>query len=268
MSELENQIDEQNSQDEYVEEVEQDEAVEPDESEAAELAPDSEAEHEEKQQDEHRINQDKVNQVINRKHKEAMEWKEKYEALAQQQQPVQESAPPIPDEPDIFADDYEEKKRAYIEAIRKRERWEAEQEVKKLYAEQLQQQQSQKQMQELQKQSEVYVKKASEFGIKPEELQEYGQAAAQYVNQDLAMAIVADDEGALITKYLALNPLEAESLSQMNPYAAAMHLERSIRPKAQQLKPKPSNAPKPPTKVDGKANVDNSGLKHARGSFE
>jgi len=252
MSELENQVDEI-EQDE-IEEVNE---VEPQDDEVSELAPEQEAEPEQNEEEAHKVNQDKINQVINKKHREAKEWQEKYEALAkQQQQNAQPDAPEIPPMPDPFDDDYAEKVKQRDEALRKRSVYEAEQQLRQQIAQQQAQQAQQQQIAQMKEATESYVKKAKEYGITPEQLQEYGTTAAQYVSDDLALAIVQDPDGALLTKYLASNPMEAMQLQSMNPYQVVMHIERNIRPKAQALKPKKTSAPQPTTKVDASgANV-------------
>lgn len=251
MSELENDFEVE--QDEYVEEVEAEEVEEveeSDDSEPSDLAPDSEAEHEEQPQDEHRVNQEKVNQVINRKHREAMEWKEKYEALmrnAPQQQ--QEAAPEILPLPDPFDDDYDSKVKARDESIQQRANWEADQKLRQQHQQATQQAAQRAQLEQLQAQAKTYTERAKAFGIPNEELQAAANTVAQAgLSDKLAVAFLGDEDGPLFTKYLASNPMEAYELAQMDEVQAAFHLERVVRPKVQALKPKKTNAPKPTTK--------------------
>lgn len=250
--ELENQTD-------FIEELtEEVEVAEPEE--AAELATDSDEESEDEPQESEeekakKVNQDKVNAAINRKHREMMEAKEEAERykqqLSQYQSKAESNAPTIPEEPDPFSDNYKQDKEAYNAALRKHATWEAEQSMAQSYKQQIEQANSQKQAEDEHEKVKGYAQKAKTFGISPSDLQQYGQSAGQYLNKEMAMRIVSDDEGPLLTKYLAQNPMEAMQLSQMNDYEAAIHIERNIRPTARSLKTKTSTAPKPPTKVRG-----------------
>lgn len=252
MSELENDYEVEQENDEIVEEVEAEEVEESSESETAELAPDSEAEHEEQPQDEHKVNQEKVNQVINRKHREAMEWKEKYEAVMRSvPQQQQEAAPEILPEPDDpFDDDFESKLKAHVESVKRRALWEEDQKRQQEQQQYTQQQAQKAQLEQLQTQAASYTERAKSYGISNEELQVAANTVAQAgISDELAIAILGDEDGPLFTKYLASNPIEAYEIAQMNTVQAALHLERVVRPKATALKPKKTNAPKPATKV-------------------
>ena len=237
--------------------VEEPEAEDTDSELASE--PDEDQEKETDEADEHRINQEKINAVINKKHREKMEALEEAERLRkqlQQYESTSNNAPEVPELPDPFDDDYDKKLSEYRDSVFKRAKWEAEQEAAQKHEAQRLEQQQREQLEQVSNSLQTYTKRAEEIGISAEELQKYGNDAGQYLNLDMQLAIVNDEDGALITKYLAQNPLEAQSLSQMNPYQAALHLERGIRPKAQALKPRKSNAPKPPQKVVGGANIE------------
>lgn len=250
MSELENEI-ENEVMDDQVEEVAE---VESDEEQPAELAPDSEAEHEENAEEaERRINQEKVNQVINEKHrrwKEAEERAAKLEQqLAQYNSQQQEKAPEIPPLPDAFDDDYEAKVKERDEAIQKRAQWEYEQSNAQTQKQHAQQARQHEQLQQLQQQATTYAERAKGYGITPEELQTAANQVAQAgLSDELAIEILGDEDGPLFTKHLAANPIEAYELAQMPIAKAVLHLERKVRPKLAGLKPKQSNAPKPTTR--------------------
>ena len=225
---------------------------------ASELAPESSEETEETPKDEHHVNQEKINKVIARKHWEAKKAQEERDEALKRLKAFEEqnpSAPVVPEKPDPFDSDYEVKLKARDDALLARAKWEAEQETQARYAEQQAIQAQQARAQELAQQAKSYSDRAKSFGIEPSELQQYGQAAGQYVSDDLAIAILNDNDGPLLTKYLAQNPMEAMELSQMSPYQAAMHIERTVRPKAQSLKPKATAAPSPTTKVESAATV-------------
>ena len=75
------------------------------------------------------------------------------------------------------------------------------------------------------------------------------------------MALLADEDGPVITKYLAGNMQDAHSLMNMNPVQQAQFIERTIRVKASALKPKTSNTPSPATNLQGNG-VDPDASKH------
>lgn len=244
--------------DEYVEEVELDEVesaeVEEDDSQPSDLATDSDAEHEQKT--ESQIAQDKVQEVINKKHWEAKENERKYLAaqkeLEQYRAQQQQAAPEVPPAPDPFEDDYEQKLAQRDEAMRKRIAWETEQNYVTQQQQKLQEQEQQAKAKELYEKQVSYTKRAKDLGINEQDLQKAGETVAHYgLNDGLVMEILSDNDGALITKHLAANPMEIEALNGMTPFQAARHIE-SMRPKLSALKPKSTKAPSPTTKLDGK----------------
>jgi hypothetical protein len=99
---------------------------------------------------------------------------------------------------------------------------------------------------------EAYTKNATKNAISPEELQKAAATVSSYgISQDIELAILADENGPLITKYLAGNPQEVEKLSGLSPIQAGVYLATSIQSKAVKLKPKTSNTPEPTTNLTG-----------------
>ncbi len=262
MSELENQIDEPITDVEQVEQAEQPEK----QPEASELATDSEPQHEqqaEQGEEEPPINQEKVNAAINKQYrlrKEAEERERKLQEQLQQVQPQAEQRPTLPPEPDPFSDSYEQDKQKYNDALRKQAEFDANLQFQQQQQQQQMLAQQQQQAKEIQQTTESYVSKAKDVGITPEELAQHGEVASQYFGVDMQLAIIADDDGALLTKYFAQNPMEAMQVGQMNPWAAANYVNTHIRAKAKQLTPKTTKAPTPPSKVQSsgaKVETDN-----------
>jgi len=96
-----------------------------------------------------------------------------------------------------------------------------------------------------------YTAKATELGIKQDELQAAGKAVAGYgLSDDLVMHILSDSDGPLITKHLAANPQDGYQLASMDPYSVGSFLD-GIKAKASALKPKTSNTPAPATNLTG-----------------
>ena len=245
--------------DEYVEETEvedvQDE--ETNESESSDLATDSDGEHE-NQPDDEAIAKEKrdnaTNEAFNRQHRKYQDEKRRADELEQRLtklQPTQE-APQVLESPDPFDDDYETKQKAYIDSIRQAERFSYQQEQFSQYTNQQQADKQQKMQAELNTKAESYTGRAKEYGIKPEELQQAGQMVASYnLSDDVAMFILEDEQGPLITRHLSNNHADAEKIAGMTPMQAAMYIERTVKPKVAALKKKQTNAPSPATKVSG-----------------
>lgn len=230
----------------------------------ADLATASESGHEENTE----VNQEKVNAVINKKHFEKMEMqrerdqaKQENEQLRQQiAQQQQTSEPVVPEMPDPFDDDFEQKAQEREQKLVERANWKAQQDLSLRQQEQQAQQAQQEQLQSVQQKAQTYTERAKTFGINEQELQQAGSLVAQHgISNELTMAILDDPEGALITKMLAANPLEIEKLNGMNLYQAALHIESTIRPKAQQLKPRQTQTGQPPTRLDGRGADKNMG---------
>ncbi|ANJ65516.1 putative scaffolding protein [Pseudoalteromonas virus vB_PspP-H6/1] len=270
MSELENEVIDNEPMDVEVNEVEE---VESEQEQPSELAPDSETEHEPNaEEDERRVNQEKVNQVINKKHREAMEAKEEAARLRKQleqyTQQQQEKAPEILPLPDAFDDDYEAKVKQRDESIQKRAEWEYNQRNAQEKTQQAQQAQQRAQVEQIQQQATTYAERAKTYGITAEELQGAANQVAQAgLSDELALEILADEDGPLFTKHLAANPVEAFELAQMPIAKAVLYLERKVRPKLSELKPKQTSAPKPTTKL--KTTVGDAELskyKHSKGA--
>lgn len=277
MSELQNDSDELEVNDES--QIDDDLTNESEEVENPEqdsdLATDSDDRHEE--QDQADVNQEAIQKVINKKHFEAKEAERKAEALQKRLDEIEakqfeqsnqpQNVPPLPD---VFDDDYEQRiaerdriitQNAQIEFTRKQ------QEQQSLYQQQIEQQ---KQAEALNEKLTSYTNKAKELNISSSELQEAANIVGMYgLNEQVQLAIVSDDKGPLITKYLAKHPQEVEALnaSLSQGFVAAGQVYEAIKLKAANSKPKTTNAPTPPTRVDGGA-VDSDSAKypHSKGA--
>jgi hypothetical protein len=246
------------------------------ENQGAELAPDSETQHE--QQAEADVNQEAINKAINKKHFEARQAeRERDEALKKladierkQQEKMAAKISDMPEAPDPFDDDYEAKLERYKTAIEQKAQYDAQQGF--LREQQLQQQQLEqaKKTQEIQEKAQTYEQRAKELGISQEDMQNTGQTLISAgISEELAVALLEDKDGPIISKYLSANLNELDSLQSANPYLAGAKLSE-IKQKAQALKPKTSKTPPPATKVEQQAvDPEIGSLKHAKGgSFE
>jgi len=244
--------------DEYVEETEVEtiQDAEIDESESSELAADSDGEHEQKpdDSDSRQVNQDSINEAINRQHRKYQEEKRRADDLQSQlsQYAPKQQAPQLLDSPDPFDDDYDTKQKAYIESVRQAERYSYGQEQSNQFNNQQQAAKQQQMQAELNTKAQSYSAKAKEYGIKPEELQQAGQILAGYgYSDDVAMSLLEDDQGPLIVMSLSKNHADAEKIAGMNIAQAVLYIERAVKPKVAASKKKQTNTPNPATKISG-----------------
>lgn len=225
------------------------------ENHPAELAPDSEPEHEENTEDSH-INQEKVNEVIGKKHRMMKEAEERatraeQQLAAMQQQQHQSAAPIVPEMPDPFDDNYNELMRERESKIVERAQWDANQQALAIQQRQLVQQQQLRQQQQVHEKVLSYAERAQEYGINQQDLQASANNVAAFISGDLAQHIISEKEGPLITQYLGANPLELAKIAEMDPRQQGAYIERSIKPKLAGVKPRQTQAKKPPSRVRG-----------------
>jgi hypothetical protein len=117
----------------------------------------------------------------------------------------------------------------------------------------LEEQKQQQQFELVKKQNEILAEKAKTYdqratalGVTSEELKTSGDTLRDFgIGEELAGLILEDEEGPLLTKYLAMNLREAKTLVEMPIAQAAMRLGSIVKAHAASLKPKQSNAPDP-----------------------
>lgn len=270
MSELQNAN--EDLQDDFVEDAEFEEVEESAESETptSDLATDSDEQHEENAQ---KINQDAVNEAINKQHRKYQEEKRQRLELEKRlaefekqsgQQPQLEEVPPIPD---YYDDDYDAKLKRRDEIIQRNAQAVAQQQWLQQQKQAQDYQQQQQRQAELTQKVEAYAGRAKKLGVDRAELQNAGELIASYgLNEEVTLAILEDEQGPLITKYLASNPLELSSVVGMTPLQAVLHIERHVKSKAAGLKPRTSNTPPPADRLNsGRADPEAGQLKYAKG---
>lgn len=157
----------------------------------------------------------------------------------------------IPDMPDAFDDDYEVKVKQRDEALIAQANYNAQNQSYLQQQQFNQQQAAQAQQAKVQESMVSYSNKATELGIKQDELQAAANTVANYgLSDDLVLHILGDSDGPLITKHLAANPQEGFELASMSPYQVGSFLD-GIKQKASALKPKTSSTPSPATNLQG-----------------
>ena len=185
--------------------------------------------------------------------REAEQLRKRLEALEQ----TQKARPVVPDMPDpLSLDDarFREFQAQRDEAIRQAAQYDAEQNAIKQEQTRQNEARQQEQQRELMKAAETYSARAVQLGIKPDELQAAGNMVAKFgIDSNLAQMILQDDQGPLITKYLAANLEELDNINTLPVHQAAVRIATLIKQKAAALKPRVSNAPEPPESVRNSA---------------
>jgi len=173
----------------------------------------------------------------------------------------------LPDFPDEFEDNFEEKKAGYIKALGEQANYNAQNNAY-LQQEQFNQQQAaQAQQAKTQELQNGFLSNAQSSGATNEEITNVINTVRQVnLSQDLSDAIMADKDGYFIAKHLAANPQEAYELNSMNIIQKGEKLIE-LRQKASALKPKTSSAPNPATNLSGNGTDPQAGqYTHIKGA--
>ncbi len=182
--------------------------------------------------------------------REKKELERKLEEI--QAQAPKEQRPDLPALPDQYDDDYETRIRERDQALIAQAQFDARQ---RLTQERQQQAEFDRQQQAQQKRYDSvaeYSKRATSLGVTTEELQAAGTRLQGMVSSDVESYILDSDKGPLMTKYLAANPLELDTLNQLNPMQAAVYLETQVKSKAEQYgQKKVTSAPDPTDTLSG-----------------
>jgi hypothetical protein len=212
-----------------------------------------------------------IQKTINTKHAQAKQAeRERDEALARiaqfedaQRKQMADQLSVIPEYPDKYDDNFEEKVRARDEALVRQANFSQSQQAYNQQQQQHQQAGRQKQALATQEMAASYNTRAVELDIPSNVLQAAGQAVAGMGVGELAvMHILGHQDGPLITKYLADNPMDAIELASMSEFAQGAYLEQ-VHAKALAKTPlkKKSKAPRPPSDISG------SGVKAKDGNY-
>ena len=161
----------------------------------------------------------------------------------------QKTRPDVPAMPDPFALTDEQLRvqmAARDKALREAAEYDAHQRLIAEQQEQVRARQAAEQAEAKRQQVETYLQKATKLGVKKEELQEAGNTVHSFgIREELVDMILHDEQGPLITKYLASNLTELDALTRMPIAQAAVRIAVDIKQKASALKPKVNSAPDP-----------------------
>ena len=175
---------------------------------------------------------------IHQKHHELMEEKRARASVEQQleelrKQVPQETKPVIPEIPDPYEDNFDELMAQRDTAIKAEFEFNSREQNAQAQAQQAQQKQANEQQEALVKTVNTYSERAGKLNISESELKVAGETVAAYgIDNQLAQYILSDDDGPLITTYLAKNPAELETLRTMNPMQSAVYIANTVKSKA------------------------------------
>ena len=220
--------------------------------------------------------QEAINKAINKKHFEKMEAIRRAEAAEAKLAEIEkarldnerQALERIPELPDPYDDDYQQKLSERDQAITRKAQFEAQQNAYN-YAEQQKQQAAQLvRQQELQTKAQAFIDKAKSYGMTEEEVADSARRLNEMgLSNELREDLLGDVDAPLIYKHLANNPLELEQLRFMTPYQQARHIDKVVRDKALLLKPKTSKAPAPATDINGgSADINAGKYAHIKGA--
>lgn len=195
--------------------------------------------------------------------REKKELEEKLKSLEAQNAPKEPEIPSMPDRYDFETDaEFQEaiakRDQALIEKSRlsldkeqaEKRKLEAEQDAQKV------------KMEELNQKVEVYSSRAKEFKIEPAEMQKIGEILEVYeLRPDIVEAVLDDEEGPLIAKYLASNPNQVQALNS-STWMNGESIYKQVKESASALKPKVTSAPEPAEILTGGASVGSGDTKY------
>jgi hypothetical protein len=194
--------------------------------------------------------------VIGEKTFKAREAERKAEAAEKRLQELEaqlpkENRPSIPSLPDPYDADYQQKIAARDEAIKAAAAFDAKQELVRNQQQNVQRQRVEAQQQELVKSATVYKERSDKLGINPSELQTAANALSSFgISEDLTKFLLKDEQGPLMTMFMARNPIVLERMSGLSPLEMGHYIASEIKPKLATVKPR-TQAPAPADVLDG-----------------
>jgi hypothetical protein len=193
--------------------------------------------------------QEIVNKAIGRQHAKFRDEQQRADGLEAEvtrlrAQMPQEQRPVVPEAPDSLDDDFDAKMGVRDKAIREAGAYDVRQEVAIERQTAAANQAQTTRQAALTQSAQTYTERAQKLGLDAAELQVAGNTVAAYgVSDELAEHILNDEQGPLITRYLAGNLNELETLRGLPPMQAAIHLATKIVPNITAV---PTNTGAPP----------------------
>lgn len=201
--------------------------------------------------------QKKINKAIREKYEEQRRREEIEAKLAEAEKKLNSLSQEtviVPDMPDVFDPDFEQKVKIRDDALKRHAQAEAQKAIDQRIKEQAQKEKAQAEREKINGYVSQMYAAADSHGIKKEDLQAADNTVAMFVKDPgLASFIIAQKSAPLIVNHLAQNIAELEKISRMSPITAAAYIATDIIPAAERFKPKKSSAPEPLDLPSGKA---------------
>jgi len=207
-------------------------------------------------------NNDGAQKAINKQHAKFREQERRADGLDKQLAEANEklaaveaekgdvTIPPIPDP---FDENYEDKIKARDDAIKHKATQDAQNKssVEKQNADI--EAAKEKDGQRIKTLTENYDSQIVKLGLNAEDVQRAGNTVIEYgIYSDVVEHILQQEDGPLITQYLAANPIVLDELRNLTPIQAALKVNSDIREAASLLRPQASNAPDPAETLTGR----------------
>ena len=190
------------------------------------------------------------NKVIAQKAFESREHKREAESLRQELAAIKEreailKEPMILPLPDQYDDNYAEQMVARDKSIQEKAQYDASQRVQAEQAEYQRQQQNQEQINQVNERGNKYKENSIKLGVDQAQLGEAANIVANYgIRQDVAMELLSEEQGPLITMYLAQNPQALDAINTANAISLG-NVWNDIKTKASSLQTKTTSTPDP-----------------------
>tara|TARA_B110000261_G_C13082551_1_gene356522 strand:+ start:1596 stop:2375 length:780 start_codon:yes stop_codon:yes gene_type:complete len=190
------------------------------------------------------------NKVIAQKAFESREHKREAESLRQELAAIKEKEaillePMILPVPDQYDDNYAEQMEARDKSIQDKAQYDASQRVRAEHAEYQRQQQNQEQINQVNERGNKYKENSIKLGVDQAQLGEAANIVANYgIRQDVAMELLSEEQGPLITMYLAQNPQALDAINTANAISLG-NVWSDIKTKASSLQTKTTSTPDP-----------------------
>ena len=190
------------------------------------------------------------NKVIAQKAFESREHKREAESLRQELAAIKEreailKEPMILPLPDQYDDNYAEQMVARDKSIQEKAQYDASQRVQAEQAEYQRQQQNQEQINQVNERGNKYKENSIKLGVDQTQLSEAAGIVSNYgIRQDVAMELLVEETGPLITMYLAQNPQALDAINTANAISLG-NVWNDIKTKASSLQTKTTSTPDP-----------------------
>lgn len=188
--------------------------------------------------------------------REKKELAERLAALEKQNEPKEPSVPSIPDRYDFDTDEeYNQAIAKRDQALIERSQFKATEQLKAQQEQSAIKAEAEAKQKELNEKVGVYSGRAKEFNIDQAEMTQIGNVLEAYeLRPDIVEAILDDESGPLIAKYLASNPQQVQALNS-STWQNGATIYGQVKESASALKPKVTSAPAPADVLKGGASV-------------